>query len=765
MNNTKGLEWYTRDLHENIIQQIQKYFLDMDDSKFRDSKPLIKLSRKNKFRVSPFHSAQAVVGNIEILQKCYEIYIQKGVLIYGEDDDDRYDGPLPSLSQCFPDFTLSEKNEGKSNQISGKMNTGKIASCKSSAVNAPKDRNKGEKVEDTKVAGEVKKVNQKKDEDKVTLLKDKNDGSETDKTVGKDDGGETDKSPPENTPEYENDKDKDEISDIDDPKDDENLSTTTAADKKDDDIRKIKNGMHGMHEVQVEHPLRIIAETEKLALIQHPYIQMYVHLLWHYFARYPFYVYSMLYCVFFVFFVLFIIFPEKNVSGSMVLGSSQNSNGSLSNSQEEELSSDILYTVPTIAFAILGLIGEIWQLKIRGKMYFKRAENNLDLIIFPSALILASISLAASDSWSVIRSLGCILIAIATLRAAFMFDSIPYVGVNFRLVLEFMHVVLKFIPVLLLFVIVFGVIFHALVDKQEPFPDYGHTFMKVLAMAVGELEQGTIFFGDDGPRFDGTVRIVTFLLFALFLFMVTISIMNLLIGIAAGEIDELRKKAKQLVFRSKVENILHYNMMFTKQSLQVHSKGLHMFDIWHRKKRFVEKDLKSKMIHCCLYIPRMIFRVVHNCPWFFKNMGHSNSRWDSAEFQIYLDMHERRYKKYGGPTPTTMNKDTIDKSDIHDIMNIVLQLKHKIDQIKIQHDKPKPFTKVKTSKLDTSDTIHAPRRDSALDNVSGQFGQSAVPSSEYERRRERRNSFEYRRGSFDMDDTRKFRERSNSDRI
>ena len=57
----------------------------------------------------------------------------------------------------------------------------------------------------------------------------------------------------------------------------------------------------------------------------------------------------------------------------------------------------------------------------------------------------------------------------------------------------------------------------------------------------------------------------------------TVSMMNLLIGIAVGDIGELRQQSDQDTFRSKVDLILQYNYMFQSISSKLHQQDLRKF--------------------------------------------------------------------------------------------------------------------------------------------------------------------------------------------
>ncbi len=138
--------------------------------------------------------------------------------------------------------------------------------------------------------------------------------------------------------------------------------------------------------------------------------------------------------------------------------------------------------------------------------------------------------------------------------------------------------VMTFLPVLLFFIVVFAVAFSSLLQNQEPFSHVGLAIVKIMAMSIGELDFGDIFFDETNVK---SHEIVAFLLFIVFLEIMTISMMNLLIGVAVGDIGELSEQGEQIAFKSKVDLILQYSFMFAGISNRIYSRKLVDVALWH----------------------------------------------------------------------------------------------------------------------------------------------------------------------------------------
>ena len=84
----------------------------------------------------------------------------------------------------------------------------------------------------------------------------------------------------------------------------------------------------------------------------------------------------------------------------------------------------------------------------------------------------------------------------------------------------------------------FCVIFHILLPNSPAFGSFGNAIIKVLAMLMGELDFTANFVTNE----DSGVVSKTF--FVLFLIMMALVFMNLLLGLAVSDIDELERISK-----------------------------------------------------------------------------------------------------------------------------------------------------------------------------------------------------------------------------
>ncbi len=288
------------------------------------------------------------------------------------------------------------------------------------------------------------------------------------------------------------------------------------------------------------HPLSVIGGTGYLELSQHPYIQAYIYIIWKAFVRYVFYTYLLLYCVLFFSLSAFVVTtfgnashshdPVKATAGNLSnvpdfagnishpvgnasdspelvkasLGNFSNVDNASYTPQSDEdafnfkeyftISWSNLFRLVIIILSALGLMLELWQMAIFRQHYLTDGiKNYLDLFIFIGNLVVSIMSSEHRYN-SDLHSVGLVLILASSIRVAWMMKHLPIIGDKFRLLLAVVYMVIRFLPVLLFFLLTFAVVFHGLLKHQKPFSNIGYAMVKVFIMSIGEYESEGILF-------------------------------------------------------------------------------------------------------------------------------------------------------------------------------------------------------------------------------------------------------------------------------
>ena len=132
-------------------------------------------------------------------------------------------------------------------------------------------------------------------------------------------------------------------------------------------------------------------------------------------------------------------------------------------------------------------------------------------------------------------------------------DPLPYIrslqdfqGIYVTMLIKVVVILLKVFSVFIFLVIGFAMTFHLLVDNQRAFKTLRLSILKVFAMLLGELEVTSVIVK---PTEELLYPEVTMIILLCFLLVMTLAVMNLMIGLAVGEISEIQNEAEKNVLQ------------------------------------------------------------------------------------------------------------------------------------------------------------------------------------------------------------------------
>ena len=125
--------------------------------------------------------------------------------------------------------------------------------------------------------------------------------------------------------------------------------------------------------------------------------------------------------------------------------------------------------------------------------------------------------------------------------------KVPFFGIYVVMFIDVSYTFLKVSVVVLMFVMAFAVGFYALLAEQENFDGTPHSFMKTFVMTIGEFEYDDIFFDNvfwcGGTNKCLPYKKLTMFFFFVFVIIMPILTMNLLVGLAVGDIQAVLENA------------------------------------------------------------------------------------------------------------------------------------------------------------------------------------------------------------------------------
>lgn len=130
----------------------------------------------------------------------------------------------------------------------------------------------------------------------------------------------------------------------------------------------------------------------------------------------------------------------------------------------------------------------------------------------------------------------------------------PFLGIYVIMFFDILKTFLRFAIVFLIFIVAFGLGFHLLLINQTPFQSVHMSLLKTFVMMTGEFEYEGIFHPE------GTVQLefpaLTFFFFLVFVVIMSIIVVNLLIGLAVDDIKSVQEQAILKRLAMQVELVL-----------------------------------------------------------------------------------------------------------------------------------------------------------------------------------------------------------------
>ncbi|CAF3986350.1 unnamed protein product [Adineta steineri] len=330
-----------------------------------------------------------------------------------------------------------------------------------------------------------------------------------------------------------------------------------------------------VYTLRQNHPLYIIITHHQYDLLKHPLIDRLIKRKWVQFSRTFFWILFLFYGFFLASFtstILRVHHPQYYYSlfnASISLVSCETISLNLLRHESFMLTKKNFYDtmIKWLLFStiLIHIIKNLLLICIRLKMFFG-LSNILELI----ALILSIIFSHDFYSWQMSIRFRCsfqwqcgaigILIGWITLITYVQFLSAS--GIYVVMLEVIVRKFLRFIPILIIFVLGFGFSFHMLLQNQNV---YHHTFdalIRTVLMLTGEFnyEEHLYRFENENGRY---YYQIIFLLYVLFCLLITILIMNLLIANAVGEIPPLIERANVKYSIMHIKLIMDYEIFLS----------------------------------------------------------------------------------------------------------------------------------------------------------------------------------------------------------
>lgn len=208
-----------------------------------------------------------------------------------------------------------------------------------------------------------------------------------------------------------------------------------------------------------------------------------------------------------------------------------------------------------IVFAAINLAIDVLFMLTVSKHKLKRSlQNCFNLAVSLLCIAVAVVGCVKYGKWQ--HLLGTCTMFFAYTRLALAITTLPsfihtpcgmirkYISERFLLAFRVIYEVLKFMPVVVVFLLTFALCFLSLGLPNVMF-NPNHIVIKLAAMSIGEFDLSDIIPAEYFP-----FTVATNVLLVIYMFVMTICVMNLLVAIALNELHNLQKQSDTQAFRN-----------------------------------------------------------------------------------------------------------------------------------------------------------------------------------------------------------------------
>lgn len=189
-----------------------------------------------------------------------------------------------------------------------------------------------------------------------------------------------------------------------------------------------------------------------------------------------------------------------------------------------------------LTLAIGHLLKELFSMFAKRLEYITDTSNYLEWVCYVTAVMYCLPPCDCRAGYN--REVGAITLFFGWMNLILFFRRLSSYG-QYVIMLQTMFVTLvKVLLIWMLFIMAFGTTFLMLID-EEPFNEFGTSMMTMFVMTMGELNYHEYFV----PWGDLPFAALTNILFIVLVLGMPIIVMNMLVGLAVGDIDKIQQNA------------------------------------------------------------------------------------------------------------------------------------------------------------------------------------------------------------------------------
>ncbi|XP_041357845.1 transient receptor potential cation channel subfamily A member 1-like [Gigantopelta aegis] len=295
-------------------------------------------------------------------------------------------------------------------------------------------------------------------------------------------------------------------------------------------------------------PLNVMVKNERVECLSHPVCVNLLNSKWNDYGKWFCTLYLFIYMTYLGLLTAFIVNHEslQHYDGWSVNNDTQKMlGGNLYGGYKFSTFYTISLWIITI-YSVLNIIKEVVQIVSQKARYFMDVQNLLEWSLYVLTLVFAApflFGMAFHWQWES----GAVVIFLAWFNALVFLQRFDFFGIYVVMFLEILRTLIQVLCVFSILIIAFGLAFFMLLGKEESkaYRNPGLSFFRTATMML-ELDYMESFNGPYNDDSDRTLHFsnTTLAFLAVFILLMPILLMNLLIGLAVGDIVAVQRDAR-----------------------------------------------------------------------------------------------------------------------------------------------------------------------------------------------------------------------------
>nr|CAB3267274.1 transient receptor potential cation channel subfamily A member 1 homolog [Phallusia mammillata] len=323
-----------------------------------------------------------------------------------------------------------------------------------------------------------------------------------------------------------------------------------------------------------------MVEAKQKKLLRHPLVVSLLNHKWRAYGRAVYYLNLWLYLMFMGFFNLYMLTMPPPYS----IDSSNMTSSCVAIITEAQQTFGRCYDYKPMSFVakyfiiVLAAISLIKEVNSKGLSYFQSFTNFLEVSLYILAILTVySDTNSAGPNYYGVREdwqwqIGAVSVFLSWMVLIMFIRNLPTFGIYVLMFTEVLQTFLKFFIVFVLFILGFAFSFHCLLQNHHAFREWWNAVIKTSLMMIGEFQFEDVFLSEAETIETGaanhTITVstvnyhaVSYILFVIFVVIMSIIIMNLLVGLAVDDIKGVQENAE--IERLKMQVKLSLDVQYT----------------------------------------------------------------------------------------------------------------------------------------------------------------------------------------------------------